>query len=67
MFLHEVKVFEGWTLLGELMLPRPPLVGGALQVVLLVVAYTAREEVVHHHYADIHTTRLQKEHTLSCI
>ena len=63
MFLHEIKIFEGWTLLGELMLPRPPLVGGAFQVVLLMVAYTGREEVVHHHNTDVHTTRLQKQYT----
>ena len=63
MFLHEVEVFEGWTFLGELMLSRPPLVGGAFQIVLLVIAYAGREKVVHHHYTDIRTTRLQKEYT----
>ena len=67
MLFHEIEIFEGRTLFGELVLPRPPLVGGALQVVLLVVAYAAREQVVHHHYTDIHTTRLQKGQTYCCV
>ena len=64
MFLHKVEIFERWALLSELVLPRPPLVGGAFQIVLLVVANAGREEVVHHHYADVHTARLQKEHRM---
>lgn len=63
--LHEVEVLVGGRGLLLLVLGRPPLVGWALQVVLLVHLGTGGEEVVHHHQTNVlaatlkHTCLLQ--------
>ena len=61
MFLHEVQVFECWTLLCQLVLPCPSFVGGAFEVILLVVPETGWQQVVHHHDTNVDTTGLQEE------
>lgn len=56
--LHEIQVFECGHGLVPLLCRRPPLVGGALQVVLEVHAHGARQQVVHDHDADVLAGRL---------
>ncbi len=58
MSLREVQVLEGGALLEQLTAAGFPLVGGALQVVLLVVAHAGGKQVVHHHNSDVHTATL---------
>ena len=59
MFLNEVQVLEGGAPLGELAGAGLALVGGAFEVVLLVVADAGGQQVVHHHNTDVHTAALQ--------
>ena len=58
MSLHEIQVLEGGAGLLRFPLTCLPLVGGALQVILLVVPHARRQQVVHHHYTDVDTPTL---------
>lgn len=56
--LHEIQVLERGHGLFSLLRRRPPLVGGALQVVLDVHPYGTGQQVVHDHDADVLACRL---------
>lgn len=56
--LHEIQVLERGHGLVSLFRRRPPLVGGALQVVLEVHPHSAGQQVVHDHDADVLAGRL---------
>lgn len=58
MFIHKVQILEGGASLAALASTGLPLVGGALQVVLLVVADAGGQQVVHHHDTDVHAATL---------
>lgn len=54
----EIQVLVGGTGLLPLFPGCPPLVGGALQVILVVHFDAARQHVVHHHQSDVDASRL---------
>lgn len=57
--VHKIQVLVGWTSLSLLTSAGLSLVSGSLQVVLLVVADTRREQVVHDNNADVDTPTLR--------
>ena len=62
---NEVEVLESGAALGSLGTRRPPFVGAALQVVLLVVIDRRRQQVVHYDKPNVLPTTLHCTH--SCL
>ena len=58
--VNEVKVFEGGAPLGPLRRTGLALVGGAFEVVLLVVDHRGRQQVVHHQDTNVGASTLEK-------
>lgn len=56
--LHEVQVLEGGPGLLSLLFGGPPLVRGALEVILEVHAHHPRQDVVHDTHTDVLAARL---------
>lgn len=58
MHVLKVQIFVGRTSLLSLFPGCPSLVGGSLQVVLVVHFDGARQDIVHYHQSDVDASRL---------